>query len=472
MKKRRVRMIAGMILCLSILAALRPIRGLCPGVCGEAAPSDAWGHPSVVVSDGITFFKVDTIQNPSYRLTNQLEEWDDLKTTLKEQIVPQAVTELLAMFPDTFGYLSGSSIGIGLNMFETDYSSELAAVQMRTAHTPGTPAVVELSYSLRVNVASLSFDEVNTGALTEASRRNLESTIAHEMLHGLMMEVLTAGMAGVDVNMQAGAAFPKWFVEGTAQTVGGGTGYVKLALKLSADSTEEEIRSVLGGEHRLGSGTNYSNYCTGYLATLYLGHLMGGGSMEEADVAAGLDQLLNEIRGGKSLNQAIADNTAYEGIADFEASFAGDGAAFAKEFLEASGSGMGGLISGDYQDTDLLEDTPVDQPLFLLNTEYEEVWNQYPEGYTVISGGQAYLPGAAGPEYSDGFSDPDPELIAGDVNGDGRITIADAVLIQWVLLNPEGCGAEQKDAADVNGDGRVTGEDVAELCRAIVGLSG
>ena len=95
MKKRRVRMIAGMILCLSILAALRPIRGLCPGVCGEAAPSDAWGHPSVVVSDGITFFKVDTIQNPSYRLTNQLEEWDDLKTTLKEQIVPQAVTELL-----------------------------------------------------------------------------------------------------------------------------------------------------------------------------------------------------------------------------------------------------------------------------------------------------------------------------------------------------------------------------------------
>ena len=95
MKKQRMRRAASLLLCLALLTApVSAAERLCAGGRVHSGGA-ALAVPTAVISDAVICRKVDTIQNPSYRLTNQLEEWDDLKTTLKEQIVPQAVTELL-----------------------------------------------------------------------------------------------------------------------------------------------------------------------------------------------------------------------------------------------------------------------------------------------------------------------------------------------------------------------------------------
>ena len=127
--------------------------------------------------------------------------------------------------------------------------------------------MVDLGYTLYVNTAFITLDGKNN--LTEASRRNLESTITHEMIHGLMMESLTAGMAGLDQNMNLGQGFPKWFVEGTAQAAGGGASDVEYRLNINENSTESEITAALQSE-ALGSGSSDSLYGTGYLAVMYL----------------------------------------------------------------------------------------------------------------------------------------------------------------------------------------------------------
>ena len=345
-----------------------------------------------------------TTQKPQHPPDPDLQkaEWKTLKTVLKEQIVPQAVTVLLETFPETFGYLKDSSIGIGLSVYGNDSSSTVASVMMRSAHISGTPAIVDLAYSLRVNTSFLSLDDADHYNLTPVSRVNLESTIVHEMMHALMDEALTGGMAGVDQNMKFTEAFPSWFIEGTAQAAGGGADDVGSWLRIGGSTSEKDIQALLDGKNKLGSGTTASQYATGYLAAMYLGYLAAGGnSVGASDVASGLDRILNDVRGGKSLNQSIADNTnnTYSGIDDFEGRFAQDGASFVRKFIGEAGVGRGALVTGNYRENNLLEDVNLNQPLFKLNTDYTEVWNEYPDGYTVISGGQANQAGVAGPDH-------------------------------------------------------------------------
>ena len=65
----------------------------------------------------ITHDKVDATPNPSYSTVGDYPpEWDELKRILDEEIVPHAVQSILNTFGDTFGYLDGSNIGIGLQL--------------------------------------------------------------------------------------------------------------------------------------------------------------------------------------------------------------------------------------------------------------------------------------------------------------------------------------------------------------------
>ncbi|HEY3281380.1 MAG TPA: dockerin type I repeat-containing protein [Armatimonadota bacterium] len=62
-----------------------------------------------------------------------------------------------------------------------------------------------------------------------------------------------------------------------------------------------------------------------------------------------------------------------------------------------------------------------------------------------------------------------PGCQVGDMNGDGRVTLADAQAIGLYLVTgvpPSPCGA---GPADVNGDGRVDVRDVAAVLRLVVG---
>ncbi len=321
--------------------------------------------------------------------------YDVLKDTLKTEIVPQAVKSIINTFQDTFGYLSGSSIGIGLQLSNSASSSTLASVRVGYSYYSDKTMVTDmLTYSLNVNIGHLNMDAA--GNLTADSRRALETTIVHEMMHAMMDEALTSGMVGVkDGKLDSSNRFPKWFIEGMAQTAAGGCSndndWVNGGLGLNASSTEETISKVVkSSKNSLSSGSTASQYGTGYLACMYLGYLVNGAAgTDAASVAKGLDSLMNQMKQGKSLNEIVKDSTPYDGLADFQRKF-GDAASahFIHELLAATGStGNGALVTGSYLTNDLLPDAAHNTNLFQLDTTNTTIKNTYPAGVGVFADG-------------------------------------------------------------------------------------
>lgn len=342
--------------------------------------------------------------------------YEDMKNLLKTEIVPQAVLSLLNTYPDTYGYLSDSSIGIGLYLYADSSSSTLASVTVEaSASSDGSKLFnASLTYKLSVNVNPIS------GAIdlnNSASRDALEVTIIHEMTHALMDEVLTNGMVGYGggANFDSSVEFPGWFKEGMAQASSGGcfngSDWVKNGLDIDKATSEADIavkvQGISASQHessKLGSDTNTSKYATGYLACMYLGYLVnGGGTVNRTNIARGIDKLLGEIRGstgttGKSLEDMIKDYTSYNGIADFQNRF-GDAAssAFIAQLMNAVGDdGTGGLAAGFSSEGGILPNTPASVSLFELDIDHGKVKNEYPSDYQVLSGGTATTAGAGG----------------------------------------------------------------------------
>lgn len=321
--------------------------------------------------------------------------YDALKNTLKTEIVPQAVNAIVNTFNDTFGYLSSSSIGIGLQLSNNSSSSVLASVGIGYSYYSDKTMVTNaLTYSLNVNMAHLNMDA--SGNLTADSRRSLETTIVHEMMHAMMDEALTSGMVGVtDGKLDSSNRFPKWFIEGMAQAAAGGCSndndWVNGSLGLNASSSEATISSVVkNNKNALSSGSVSSQYGTGYLACMYLGYLVNGGTgVDAASVANGLDSLMNQMKQGKGLNDIVKESTQYNGLADFQKKF-GDAASskFIKQLLGSVGNiGNGGLVTGDYTANDLLPDAAYNTNLFQLNTTNTTIKNTYPAGVDVFADG-------------------------------------------------------------------------------------
>ena len=345
---------------------------------------------------------------------------NNLKKILKEQIVPQAVTGLLNSFGDTFGYLKDSSIGIGLSLVNQPTSSTLASVTMGISYYPTTPITVNsLTYKLEVNVASL-MDANGQINLTDSVRNNLEVTIIHEMMHGLMDEVLTNGMIGYDSasnGLNNSVKFPAWFAEGMAQVAAGGcyngndwingNGAFQPngGLGLDGSTTEGNIASIVQhSSHRLGTGTTSSLYGTGYLACMYLGYLAQGkpSVINDSNMAKGADTILNEIKAGSSLEAVVKKYTNYNSLAAFEAGFGdADSSSFIKKLVGTVGTdGTGGVVA-DFDTSGTLGILPdqaiIPYTLFELDTNNTTIGNKYPTDYTVMTGGSKNTTGTAGP---------------------------------------------------------------------------
>lgn len=348
-----------------------------------------------------------TVQTPVGGATMSGSSVAALKDDLKQEIVPQAVQKILATYKNTFGYLKGSAIGIGLELYNNASSSTLASVTMGVS---GALSSLNVTYKLSVNLATLSMDA--SGNLTAASRDELEVTIIHEMTHALMDEALSNGMLGYDggTGFSGNLRFPSWYIEGMAQTAAGGcfdgNDWVNGGLGITAATDLATITARLNDSaYSLNSGTVASEYGTGYLACMYLGYLAnGGGSVTSARIANGLDLLMNEVRNGTSLDAAIANYTSYSGVTDFENNFANDAAAFVQSLVTAVGSGSGGVVSGFTTSVGFLPDSvlanPSDNDLFELNTDNDTISNTYPSGYPVLEGGTKSTSGTAGPAGS------------------------------------------------------------------------
>ncbi len=371
-----------------------------------------------------TTFDFTTTQAPTGTSNNFTDQkYITAANTLQTSIVPQVVSAIMNQYT-AFNYLTGSSIGIGLNLYSDNSSSVLASVTLRTEYyTNQAGAIVDptLTYRLSVNMAKV-------GDLSDpAARSSLEQTIAHEMIHAFMDEATTTGMTGLspDGNVQK---FPSWFIEGMAQTASGPGNWTRGAsLNLNKNSSEAEISTALKRSGTiLGSGTSASEYGTGYLACMYLGYMAGGTNVNMANpeaaaksITEGLSNILLKLITGKSLTTVINDTTGgkYADIQSFEKGFASDTQAlgFIQHLLQYTsdsphndGNVGGGLISGSLAETDPVADGVMSGlNLFALNPQNTDVKNIYPSGVTVLSGGGSTV---SGKKPVDTIPDPAPPV--------------------------------------------------------------
>ena len=332
-------------------------------------------------------------------VTNTEGVTEDFIDVLQQQIVPNAVASIMTTFDDTFGYLEGAKIGIGLNFIDDSSNGASAFVAARVeSDGQGNQS---LSFNLTINLDGCRTMIENIG--DEGNRNKLEAIIAHEMTHALMFEAHTAGMIGIDSNWNEATAFPKWFSEGVAQTMGGAMDDWVPGIGITADTDEGQIKAILSdSRNSLESGTASSQYATGYLAVMYLGDLIGvdgsqakSGDLSSTKIADGVDKLLNKVKEGYSLDQAIDILTAgkdkhYSGVMDFQNNFANDAAGFVAKLANDAVGGRGSLAKGKGLDaTDLLGDGEDNssKPNFKLDTTAKAIKNTYEPGYQVVSGG-------------------------------------------------------------------------------------
>lgn len=350
-------------------------------------------NPYIRITNG----KIEVTPNPQHNNVMPSDrDYTKFKEMLDNQIVPQAVQSILNTFDDTFGYLRDSNIGIGLTVTNDPTSNVLASMNAKVWTAQGDPTG-DMEYWMSINAASLTFNA--DGTLTPESRSYFETTVAHELMHAFMFESLSAGIFGMDQNWGTIDKFPDWFVEGTAQAAAGGADYAIKNMQLNT-KTEAEITTALD-QQKLGSGTLRSKYGTGYLAVLYLGHLASGGSNNLADITQGLDAIMNDVRGGKSLSTAINERTGgkYANVTDFENRFANDGATFVKHIVTETGNGVGALISGNLSDVDIVQDVDTTEVLFDLYPNKEVVVNKYRPGHVTMVGGSTNSTGVQGTQY-------------------------------------------------------------------------
>ena len=349
-----------------------------------------------------TVFDFQTTQTNTGTANSFNAAYQNIADTLQTSIVPQVVKSITDTYT-AFNYLSGSSIGIGLNLYSDPSSSTLAAVSLGTSYTTdaaGNCTGSFLEYSLKVNVASVDLS-------TDAGRSALEQTIAHEMIHAFMDEAATAGMTGITPSgNKPNEKFPKWFIEGMAQTASGPGNWTRgVSMGLTDTSSTAEISAALNA-NSLTSNSDSSHYGTGYLACMYLGYLESGGSVDMAnstesakEIAEGVSSILSKIISGNSLDSVISQSTGgqYSTAADFASGFANDAnvLSFVQKLLKYTssepnndGNVGGGLIGGDLANTDPVPDSNISGlNLFALDTTSTAIQNQYPPEITILSGG-------------------------------------------------------------------------------------
>lgn len=243
---------------------------------------------------------------------------------IRDTYMPVLLGDIVSALPNS-AKPTVSGLQISLNMCYTD-DSTLAYVSSNG-----------VSFQLGVNMKYLN---ESGGNITMSD--DLATTIAHEMTHAVMFDAVTNGMLGVN----GADSFPSWFVEGTAQAVGGAINYCGELIANAMPQGDAAIRRWLS--ELTDTSDSYNAYAQGYIASMYLGYIAGGGGAVNAGtIASGLDKILKDIEDGFSLGQAISRQTngKYEDLADFEDSFSKDAVSFTKDLVAAIGSGTGSIAS-------------------------------------------------------------------------------------------------------------------------------
>lgn len=332
---------------------------------------------------------------------------EKLATKISDEYFPNAVSQILSAFPSI-----GSKVNELAATDKTPYDTKLSIEYIDGVY--GTLAYMGarfriygskqefVSGSLGMTVDEADFPSLS---LTEDQIQELESTIAHETMHGVMDVVMPSGMYGGD---GSASDMPKWFVEGTAQLAGGGftTGWndslTNLAKKLS-DATDTSQDSAIAAY--LSQGGDYTvdsrPYGHGYLAAAYASYLAADGNGVSAEnLRSGADKIFGALieKQDNSFSSVVASQTGVDVSSIVNAINTGSTAAFgekpdklsAVEFVRQlaynSLGGAGSLIADDLKigGTEILGNTADKdtQPIRITNVEkkYSKLENTMPGG--------------------------------------------------------------------------------------------
>ncbi len=298
-----------------------------------------------------------------------------------------AVYNLSQNFPTLFSRSSTNDIKIGLELKDQAVGGTLATAAL--SMSGGSDSTV-MSYKMWIDTKDYpigSFD-----SMSDAQKADLAGVIAHEMTHLVMYDTVTDGMFG---------NFPKWFVEGMAQTSSGDNGW--LSNQLGPSSSDSAIKNYKAQMTTM-------PYGAGYAACMYLGYVAGSGKLAPSSagevtssvIKQGLDKVLKNLADGDSLDTAI--NKATEGkissVNAFQNKFSSasdaDSLAFMKNFLQARGENGAGSLFGDLNasESSLFAPGSLNSTYgsYKLQTDNQWYSNAFGTGYTFPEN----LPGTAG----------------------------------------------------------------------------
>lgn len=239
----------------------------------------------------------------------QLRQHDEILSTLKSSALAGA-EELVRW---AYG-LQGDGAPLTVKL-EQDLGGALASVSY-LYDNDGKMAQMQLHINVSQFVPNTGPNGTNDHVIEN------DRIIAHEMTHAVMGRTMNIAM------------LPDWFMEGTAEYVGGGAERVAISLqRMSPDGLIGRVLQRWYGDS--------PQYAASYLAIRYLDHATQAGG--------GIRKVMEHLQAGLSLDEAIRSTSGgrYEDQADFLVAFArrGEGEAWMRT-IDLSGREPGSIRPG------------------------------------------------------------------------------------------------------------------------------
>ncbi|MCR4705722.1 MAG: flagellinolysin [Lachnospiraceae bacterium] len=340
----------------------------------------------------------------------------ELAAKIANEYIPTAVSQIVNKLSGSLGgklaeLAANSTVedayGMKLDISNIDGPSKTLAYMQSFFHV-GNPGYDEFDAgTLLMKIDSADLESVNRSA---AQQQELESTIAHELMHGVMDILLPEGMStNNDPADDSRGNLPKWFKEGTAQLIGGGftTGWNNSIADIVKSSSEDAdkldaVRSYLkngtfhvDGSRQLtpqeGMTVEDRPYGHGYLACAYLCQLASGQTgVSQGSLIDGANKIFNALMANEqNYKNGSANIKSFEGVINSVIQGSGkqlndvisevnigevDAAGFVLKLANAcnpgSGElfGAGSLIASSLSSSSVLEATVSSrQPMYVTN---------------------------------------------------------------------------------------------------------
>ncbi len=316
---------------------------------------------------------------------------ETLASKIADEYFPNAVEQILSTFGSLGDYIN-SLAATDRSQYDTTLEIDyIDGVSNTLAYMQASFYISSQAFAPSSLLMMVDEDDFPSLELSESQYEVLESTIAHEVMHGIMDVAFPNRMYETDSDED----FPTWFKEGTAQLTGGGytTGWnstlISYASYLSdADDTtmDDAIQTYLsqGGKYTVENRP----YGHGYLAAAYASYLAADGddvttenlvdgadkifSAFVNDTTSSFEDVMESVMGitVDELKDAIdsGDTTGFTALPTKMSAVE-----FVRRLTYESLDGAGSLITSSLSvgGTDILNDTAEsdDQPIRITNVE-------------------------------------------------------------------------------------------------------